>query len=94
MRSERNRSSGKQSCTGGRARSCGGCMQRKRHGGAKSCGSGGEKSCGSGGKICADSGGARICVSCGGTGSFTVVLLHKKVDLKKREILGRMKRKI
>ncbi|WZZ14386.1 hypothetical protein YC2023_107475 [Brassica napus] len=43
MRSELNRSSGKQSCSGSRARSCGGCMQRKRHGGARSCGSGNEE---------------------------------------------------
>ncbi|KAF2559123.1 hypothetical protein F2Q68_00013826 [Brassica cretica] len=42
MRSERNGSSGKQSCSCGLARSYGGWMQRKRHGGAKSCGSGGE----------------------------------------------------
>ncbi|CAN6892296.1 unnamed protein product, partial [Brassica oleracea] len=98
MRSERNGSSGKQSCCSGRARSCGGYMQRKRHGGARSCGSGGEEvvvaavkklrqwSCSTGGERCADNGGARICVSCGGTGSFTVVLLHQKVDLRRKEI--------
>ncbi|KAF2590256.1 hypothetical protein F2Q70_00040776 [Brassica cretica] len=40
MRSERSGSSGKQSCSGGRARSCGGWMQKKRCGGARSCGSG------------------------------------------------------
>ncbi|KAF3499251.1 hypothetical protein F2Q69_00043826 [Brassica cretica] len=40
MRSERNGSSGKQSCSGGRARSCGGWMQRKGCGGARSYGSG------------------------------------------------------
>ncbi|KAF2536218.1 hypothetical protein F2Q70_00005200 [Brassica cretica] len=43
MRSERNGSSGKQSCSGGRARSCGGWMQRKRCGGARSYGSGSEE---------------------------------------------------
>ncbi|KAF3564296.1 hypothetical protein DY000_02014080 [Brassica cretica] len=43
MRNERNGSSGKQICSGGCARSCGGWMQRKRHGGARSCGSGGEE---------------------------------------------------
>ncbi|WZZ50467.1 hypothetical protein YC2023_050574 [Brassica napus] len=43
MRSERNGSSGKQSCSSGRVRSCGGWMQRKRHGGGRSCGSGGEE---------------------------------------------------
>ncbi|CAN7044908.1 unnamed protein product, partial [Brassica oleracea var. botrytis] len=78
-------SSGKQSCSGGRARSCGCWMQRKRRGGATSCGSGGARSCGSGGERCADSGGVRLCGSCGGTMSFTVVLLHKKVDLKGKE---------
>ncbi|KAF2548855.1 hypothetical protein F2Q70_00020135 [Brassica cretica] len=40
---ERNGRSGKQSCSGGRARSCGGLMQRKRHGGARSCGNGSEE---------------------------------------------------
>ena len=30
-------------------------------------------------------GGARICSSYGGTKSFTVVLLHKKVDPKRKE---------
>ena len=33
----------KNNCSGGRARSCGGWMQRKRRGGARSCGSGGEE---------------------------------------------------
>ncbi|KAF3495942.1 hypothetical protein DY000_02056004 [Brassica cretica] len=43
VRNERNGSSGKQSCSGGRARSYSGWMQRKRRGGARSCGSGGEE---------------------------------------------------
>ncbi|CAN7044321.1 unnamed protein product [Brassica rapa subsp. trilocularis] len=84
MRSERNGSSGKQSCSGGRARSCGGWMQRKMCGGARSC-SNKLRSCGSGGERCVDSGGARICGSCSETRNFTMVLLYKKVDLKRKD---------